>query len=101
MNTTKKSIFSDCRSWSAASQSVRFAEKVRDPSAVSGLPGGLRGTERASFTCEATKNHAKSPVMLGLMEWSDTLIPIGPPSPQIRASIPAVSYMSFSTTPAR
>lgn len=101
MNLTEICTLSDCRSKLAGSQSMRCVVKVRYQAVATGYPDDLSGTERVRSTGKATKKTMNTPTRPSLIGWHVPLIPIAPPPLQTRVSNPAVSYMSFSATPAR
>ena len=101
MSLTEIDPLKYCRSRLAGPQSMRCTEKVRYRSVVTDDPCDLRGTERARSTGKEIKKAMNRSVVLGVIGWSKPLIPIDLPPLQIRASSPAVSYMSFSATPSR
>ncbi|MFT6917258.1 MAG: hypothetical protein ACJAWL_003615 [Motiliproteus sp.] len=101
MNTTEQGIPPVCRSWSAGSQNAFYVAKAGYQAVITDLPGGLRGSERSNPDRIAMKQSSYMLAAFRLTGRYDSLILIARLQPKIRTSTPAVSYMSFSTTPAR
>ena len=64
-------------------------------------PGAPAATKQDNLIGKVLQDRKSMPVLSARIGWRDPLIPIGPQPSQTRTSNPAVSYMSFSATPAR